>query len=69
MRKLWQEYLKSTDSCERKNALVVLMEIVTDENETLCNEALELALENGHADADSIRKCYYIIAYNANVVY
>lgn len=62
MPKLWQEHLKTLDNRGRKSALVVLMEIVTDGNDILCDDALELAADNGRIDADSIRQCYYIIS-------
>jgi hypothetical protein len=62
MPKLWQQHLKSADSRERKSALTVLMEIVRDGNDVLCDDALALAAQNGRTDADSIRQCYYIIA-------
>jgi len=62
MPKLWQEYLKNSGNRERKSALVVLLEIVTDGNEALCDEAFELAAESGRTDADSIRQCYYMIS-------
>jgi hypothetical protein len=62
MPKLWQEHLKSLDNRGRKSALLVLMEIVTDGNDVLCDDALELAADSGRTDADSIRQCYYIIS-------
>jgi hypothetical protein len=62
MPKLWQQYLAESDNRERKSALLLLMEIVGDGNEGLCDEALELAKDNGRTDADSIRQCYYMIA-------
>ena len=40
----------------------LLSEIVTDGNAGLCNDALDLAVENGRTDADSLRQCYYMIA-------
>lgn len=58
----WQSYLKQTSGKERKNALQLLKEIVTDGNAALCNDALELAGENGRTDSDSLRQCYYMIA-------
>lgn len=58
----WQEYLASTAGKERKSALQLLNEIVTDGNSKLCDDALELAAENGRTDADSLRQCYYMIA-------
>jgi len=62
MPKLWQEYLQMSDSRERKSALTVLSEIVSDGNDELCDEALALAYENGRADPDSVRQCYLLIA-------
>lgn len=59
---LWQEHLRRTQGTERKSALQLLNEIVRDGNASLCEEALELAGENGRTDADSIRQCYYMIA-------
>ena len=58
----WQKYLASTSGRERKSALQLLNEIVTEGNAELCNDALELASENGRADVDSLRQCYYMIA-------
>ena len=59
---LWQEHLRCTQGAERRSALQLLDEIVRDGNASLCNDALELAAENGRTDADSIRQCYYMIA-------
>jgi hypothetical protein len=42
------------------------MEIVTDGNESLCDEALELAAEYGRLDSDNIRQCYLFIAKPEN---
>lgn len=58
----WQVFLKQNHGKERKNALQLLNEIVTDGNASLCEDALTLAEENGRTDADSIRQCYYLIA-------
>lgn len=58
----WQSYLAQIRGKERKSALQLLNEIVTDGNAALCNDALELAGENGCTDADSLRQCYYMIA-------
>ena len=57
----WRTYLENTQGRERKNALNLLEEIVHDGNAEMCDEALELAAENGRTDADSIRQCYYLI--------
>jgi transposase len=62
MPKLWQEYLRSVKGHERKSALLLLSEIVTDGNEALCDEALELAGEYGRLDNDNIRACYLFIS-------
>jgi transposase len=66
MPKLWQEHLRSINNRERKSALTVLMEIVKDGNDSLCDDALELAQENGRTDSDSIRQCYYLISKQEN---
>jgi transposase len=66
MPKLWQEYLRSVKGGERKSALLLLLEIVRDGNEALCDEALELAGEYGKLDNDSIRQCYLLIAKPEN---
>lgn len=60
--KLWQEHLKNTQGKERKTALMVLLEIIRDGNDELCDEALSMAFECGRNDADSIRQCYYMIS-------
>jgi len=62
MPKLWQEYLKSVKGGERKSALLLLSEIVGDGNEALCDDALELASENGLLNSDNIRQCYLFIS-------
>jgi len=62
MPKLWQEYLKSVAGRERKSALLLLLEIINDGNEALCDEALELACTYGAPDNDSIRQCYLLIS-------
>ena len=60
--KLWQEHLKATQGKERKSALLLLREIVSDGNAPLCDETISLAGECGRTDADSLRQCYYMIA-------
>jgi len=62
MPKLWQEHLKSVVGRERKSALMLLSEIVQDGNETICDDALELAYETGRPDIDNIRQCYLFIS-------
>ena len=72
MPRLWQSHLAAITNSERKSALSVLMEIVGDTNDAgdfssdkvleIADEALEIALESGRADADSIRQCYYLIS-------
>jgi len=66
MPKLWQEYLKSVTGRERKSALLLLSEIVSDGNEALCDDALELANEYGRLDNDHIRQCYLLISKPEN---
>jgi len=66
MPKLWQSYLRNTHGGERKSALMLLMEMVEDGNEALCDDALELAGQYGQPDNDSIRQCYYLIAKPEN---
>lgn len=58
----WQTYLAKTNGAERKNALQLLKEIVSDGNAALCDDALDLARENGRTDPDSLRQCYYMIS-------
>lgn len=64
--KLWQAHLSNIGSRERKNALLLLKEIVSDGNAEMCDEALALARENGRTDTDSLRQCYYMIAKREN---
>jgi len=66
MPKLWQGYLKSVTGRERKSALLLLSEIVQDGNESLCDDALELATEYGKLDSDNIRQCYLLISRPEN---
>ena len=58
----WQAYLAETAGKERKSALQLLNEIVSDGNAALCDDALALAQENGRTDPDSLRQCYYMIS-------
>jgi transposase len=62
MPKLWQGHLQSLNNRGRKSALMVLSEIISDGNDDLCDDALELAADAGRTDADSIRQCYYLIS-------
>ncbi len=55
----WQEHLKSCTLTERRNALLVLRDIVNSGNAERCGEILELATKSGRCDHDSIRQCYY----------
>ena len=58
----WRTHLSDLHGADRRSALQLLSEIVRDGNAALCDDALELAVENGRTDADSIRQCYYMIA-------
>ena len=62
MPKLWQEHLKNIQGKERKSALMLLSEIVSDGNVELCDDVIALANECGRSDNDSIRQCYYMIS-------
>ncbi len=64
--KLWGEYLRGANGGERKSALTLLSEIVSDGNAALCDDALELAAQYGKTDADSIRQCYLLISKPEN---
>jgi hypothetical protein len=66
MPKLWQDYLKSIKGGERKSALTLLLEIVKDGNEELCDVVLEIANEYGKLDSDNIRQCYLLISKPEN---
>ena len=59
---MWREHLAKTPGQERKSALQLLEEIVSDGNTALCNDTIQLAIENGCTDTDSLRQCYYMIA-------
>ena len=59
---LWQRHLQATQGAERKSALLLLSEIVQDGNDALCDEALRLASQQGYADTESIRQCYYFVS-------
>ena len=58
----WRSFLEGSQGKERKNALQLLEEMVKDGNAALCDDALQLAMENGRTDTDSVRQCYYLIA-------
>jgi len=59
---LWQEYLRSIKGAERKAALTLLQEIVTDGNEIICDDVLQMAGEHGNYDIENIRQCYIWIS-------
>lgn len=60
--KLWQEYLKSVAGKERKSALMLLSDIVSDGNEDMCDGVIEMAAMYGMPDNDSIRQCYILMS-------
>lgn len=66
MPKLWQQYLKTAGSKERKSALTLLLEIVRDGNECICDDVLEMAGQNGSFEIDNIRQCYTWLAKPEN---
>ena len=58
----WRGYLTELKGQNRKSALQLLNEIVSEGNVSLCEDVLELADENGRKDVDSLRQYYYLIA-------
>ena len=58
----WQGLLRDTKGTERRNALQLLGEIVAEGNRGLCEDVLELAKDCGRTDADSLRRCYYMLS-------
>ena len=64
--KLWQVHLLETKGVERKSALMLLSEIVSEGNAELSDDAVLLAYENGRKDTESIRQCYYNISRREN---
>lgn len=67
MPKLWQEHLKSLNTKERKSALLVLMEIVSDNNTDLCNDVMQLAKSYGRTNHDTIKQCYYKLSNKEHI--
>ncbi len=55
----WQDYLAQVKGSERRNALQLLDDIVRDGNANCCVDILELTLQNGRSDVDSVKQCYY----------
>lgn len=64
--KLWQAHLKSLEGNERKSALMLLMEIVSDDNADICDRVLSLATDYGRTDIQSLRQCYYNLSKKEN---
>ena len=67
MPKLWQSYLRRVQGRERKSALQLLLEMVNEGNDGLCDTVLELAGEalHGELDVDSIRQCYRYLTHSS----
>ena len=57
----WQHLLRDTQGKERKSALCLLQEIVTDGNENICNDIIEMAKDCGRTDSSSL--CQKIIGH------
>lgn len=57
-----RNYLSESTGQERKSALQLLDEIVSEGNLSLCEDVMDLADENGRTDADSMRQYYYLVA-------
>ena len=66
--KLWQTHLKSLEGNERKSALMLLMEIVTDNNTDICDNVITMASGCGRLDADTMRQCYYNLSKKPNTL-
>jgi len=64
--KLWQAHLKVLEGNERKSALLLLREIVSDNNTDMCDNVLSLAANYGRTDIESLRQCYYNLSKKAN---
>jgi transposase len=60
--KLWQSHLAASQGTERKSALSLLLDIVNDGNERLCDGVLEKAFLHGRTDSESLRHFYYSLA-------
>lgn len=61
MPKPWQDYLSGIKGSERREALQLLDDIVSDGNTELCVEILDAASRNGRSDTDSLRQYYYAL--------
>jgi len=61
MPQYWREYLLPKKGSERKSALALLAEIVNDGNDSIADDVIELAREQGRTDIDSVRQCYRFI--------
>ena len=62
--KLWREHLQAQNGRERKSALLLLLEIVSDDMLDIGNEAIEISKLYGRSDTESIRQCYYALTHN-----
>lgn len=62
MPKLWQFHLKSLEGNERKSALMLLMEIIQDGNDTMCDSVIAMASNCGRLDAETLKQCYYSLS-------
>jgi hypothetical protein len=49
-------------SHEKKSAVTVLKEIVSDGNKEICDDILKMALERGRSDPEHIRQCYITVS-------
>ncbi len=55
----WQHYISKTKGQERKDALQLLADMVSDGNADYCEDILTLMQQNGRSDAATLRQCYY----------
>ncbi len=56
---LWKAHLISLKGSERKSALLLLMEIVKDDNTSMCDNVMTMAHSCGKTDIETVRQCYY----------
>jgi hypothetical protein len=60
---VWKKYLENLETIqEKKNAVTILSEIVSDGNKAICDDILKMALERGRSDPDHIRQCYITLS-------
>lgn len=59
MPKQWQDYLIQVKGKERRTALQLLEDMVSDGNAEYCTDILDIAIQNGRSDIESVKQSYY----------